>query len=94
MLDFHITVKADTSALEKQMAELNERAERIEAKLDAETAQGSALKEEVAGLRLKLETLLTDTYAKAEVNEILDRIEAKIPGVVPDEAPVEPPAGE
>lgn len=81
----------DTAKLERIMSELNEKADRIEAKLDAEASQGLALKEEVAGLRLKIDQLITDTYAKTEVNAILDRIEAKIPGIVPDEpAPAEP----
>ena len=87
----HVHQTVDVTSLERRMSELNEKADRIEAKLDVEASQGLALKEEVSGLRLKLDQLLTDTYAKTEVNAILDRIEGKIPGVVPDDpAPVGP----
>lgn len=69
------------------MSELNENMDEIKAAFAAETEQGKALQAKIDELQVKVDTLLSDTYAKAEVNAAFDEIKALIPGVVPD-APV------
>lgn len=75
------------------MSELQDRAASIESKLDAEAVQGAELTALVVELRATINSLVNDTYAKDAVNAILDKIDAKIPGIVPD-APAPDPEPE
>lgn len=88
MFDFNFHVNADVSALERMVSELNEKVDEIKAGLAAEAEQAKALVAKIDELKSKVDVLLSDTYAKAEVNAAFDEIKALIPGVVPD-APVE-----
>jgi regulator of replication initiation timing len=88
VFDFNFHVDADVSALEKQMSELIAKVDEIKAGLAAEAEQAKALVAKVDELKAKVDVLLSDTYAKAEVNAAFDEIKSLLPGVVPD-APVE-----
>jgi hypothetical protein len=88
VFDINVTVSADLSALEKQMSELIAKVDEIKAGLAAEAEQAKDLQVMVDELKAKVDVLISDTYAKAEVNAAFDEIKALIPGVVPD-APVE-----
>ena len=88
MFDFRFFVSPDMAKLERMMSELNEKMDEIKAAFASETEQGKALQAKIDELQVKVDTLLSDTYAKAEVNAAFDEIKALIPGVVPD-APVE-----
>ena len=88
MFDFQFHVNADTSALEKQMSELIAKVDELKAGLAAEAEQAKVLVDKVVELKAKVDVLLSDTYAKAEVNAAFDEIKALIPGVVSD-SPVE-----
>jgi chromosome segregation ATPase len=87
VFDFRFFVSPDMAKLERMMSELNENMDEIKAAFAAETEQGKALQAKIDELQVKVDTLLSDTYAKAEVNAAFDEIKALIPGVVPD-APV------
>lgn len=84
MFDFNFHISPDMAELERRMSELNEKLDEIKAGLAAESDQAKALQAKVDELKAKVDVLLADTYAKAEVNAAFDEIKALIPGVVPD----------
>ena len=71
------------------MSELIAKVDEVKALISVEGEQAKALSAKIDELQVKLDTLLSDTYAKAEVNAALDEIKALIPGVVPDAPPAE-----
>ena len=92
MFDINVTVSADLSAMEKQMSELIAKVDEIKAIFAAETEQAKALVAKIDELKAKVDVLISDTYAKAEVNAAFDELKALAPTVVPDlasETPVE-----
>lgn len=104
MLDFHITVKADTSALEKQMADLAAKLAEIKATIEAEKVQ---VAEAIAELGAKIDALKAECEAghvEAEAfASALDEIKVGVESIFvkaveptpdPEPAPVDPPAGE
>lgn len=88
MFDFNFHVSADLSAMEHMMSELIEKVDEIKAGLAAEAEQAKALQAKIDELKAKVDVLISDTYAKAEVNAAFDEIKSLIPGVVAD-APAE-----
>lgn len=90
MIDFNFFLSPNTVELERRMSELNEKLDEIKAGLAAESEQAKALQAKIDELKAKVDVLLSDTYAKSEVNAAFDEIKAMIPGVVPDAAPEVP----
>lgn len=84
----HVHQRVDVKDLEKRMSELIAKVDEVKAGLAVEAEQAKALAAKVEELKVKVDVLLSDTYAKAEVNAAFDEIKALIPAVVPD-APVE-----
>lgn len=90
MFDINVTVSADLSAMEKQMSELIAKVDEIKAIFAAEAEQAKALVAKIDELKAKVDVLISDTYAKAEVNAAFDELKALAPTVVPDMAPEAP----
>lgn len=90
MFDFQFHVNADMSALESQMSELIAKVDEIKAIFAAEAEQAKALVAKIDELKAKVDVLISDTYAKAEVNAAFDELKALAPTVVPDLAPEAP----
>lgn len=84
-----ININADLSALEQQVSDLQAKVDEVKSLLSIETEQAAALSAKVDELKAKVDVLISDTYAKAEVHAAFDEIQSMIPSVVKDAPPAE-----